>query len=157
MEEYTIKMKRYEDVVFDHDNRLIKIYTFTEMSIDMQEQANKHWRMKNRYKDYDLVFLLVERKSPNSKRFELEQRKTEALEEIADNIPKRVGEINPDTIYTITRKSPGEEHIEYVKGSRILNNISKQLSEEDVRRIVKEEILYSVKTDSLYPYILTKQ
>ena len=30
------------------------------------------------------------------------------------------------------------------------------VSEEDVRRIVKEEILYSVKTDSLYPYILTK-
>ena len=62
----------------------------------------------------DGIFYFIS-KSPNSKRFELEQRKTEALELIGDKLT-----INGTTID--------------------VGSIKSSLSEDDIRKIVREEI-----------------
>ena len=78
--------------------------------------------------------LTVSKKSPNSKRFELEQRKTEALEAMANSAEARLN----DADKSITRL---ENEVDKIY-QRIQDVI-----EEDVRQIVKEEIANSFWTD----------
>ena len=79
------------------------------------------------------VFEFMFPKSPNSKRYELDKRKTEALESIDRAI---------NVLHTTGNEFKLSQHLKEAKQS---------LSEEDVRRIVREEIFAVVKVDSLHP------
>ena len=141
MEEYTRKMKKtfyYEEerdlaqIVGDIGNITMNsnlamngdksVTVEFEMEIDPNDLSIgdlnniKIWMAEND--------MLPKPKSPNSKRFELEQRKTEATETIASTFDKILNEYDLKFSYN-------GKHIDLVKD---------RLSEDDVRRIVKEEI-----------------
>ena len=86
--------------------------------------------------------LTVSKKSPNSKRFELDRRKTEALEALAYKVGDtiKLKNVNGDghAVFTVTGESK----------DLALELAQRMLSEDDVRRIVKEEIANSFWTDN---------
>ena len=114
MEEYTNEMKDYKITFYSLEDQQLFLKNLHDSGADYEATP---YYPNSTTGEYDVIFTLNKKKSPNSKRFELEQRKTEALEAIA--------------------KLTHQEKVDYIcKGM----DPNEAINQDDLRRIVKEEI-----------------